>query len=111
MPEISQPFRYGSVAVSARRFGAVLQHPVPEDARDLADDLVRVLSEVVFDPEEDLDGEVVVENARGQHHCRDRRKAVLKAAGQLLLHPMFFHEGVEAAGQDRKSTRLNSSHS
>src|SRR5258708_7920944 len=98
MPEIASPFRYELVAFSSRAPLTLSQHPVSQDSGDLTNDLVRVFAEVVFDPEDDLDGEVVVENARGQHHRRDRRKAVLKPACKRLLHAVLLHEGIETTG-------------
>src|SRR5258708_19898475 len=77
---------------------AVAQHAVPEDARDLVYDSVGVLAEVVLHTEDDVDGEVVVENTRGQHHRGDRRESVLELVLQLLLHTVSLHEELEAAG-------------
>src|SRR5258708_6254958 len=77
---------------------AVAQHAVPEDARDLVYDSVGVLAEVVLHSEDDLDGEVVVEDTRGQHHRGDGRESVLELVLQLLLHTVSLHEELEAAG-------------
>src|SRR5258706_12884923 len=77
---------------------AVAQHAVPEDARDLVYDGVGVLAEVVFHTEDDLDGEVVVEDTRGQHHRGNGRQTVLELVLQLLLHAVGLHEELEAAG-------------
>src|SRR5258708_4649004 len=77
---------------------AIAQHAVTEDARDLVYDSGGVLAEVVLHTEDDLDGEVVVENTRGQHHRGDGRESVLELVLQLLLHTVSLHEELEAAG-------------
>src|SRR5947208_3512977 len=67
---------------------SVPQHSVAENFGDLADHFIGALAKMVLHAEEDLDGEVVVEDARGQHDRGGGRQAVLQFVAQLLLHPV-----------------------
>src|SRR5581483_2275213 len=76
----------------------VAQHAAPQNRRDLRDDLIRALPEVILHTKEDLDGEVVVEDAGREHDRGGRRETFLQPRLQRLLQPVDPDEGLEAAG-------------